>query len=145
MVLKQEIISERLKEMDTVLEELSLYQGESPEDLKASLSTRWTVERGMIALANLVFDAADHILSGYFGVYSETYEDTLQKLWEKGVVSQSLYERIKGLGGFRNILVHDYLKVDVTELHRNLLKAFEVFPAFSSEIQQWLTKITLGA
>jgi len=99
----------------------------------------------MIALANLVFDAADHILSGYFGVYSETYEDTLQQLREKGVVSQNLYESIKGLGGFRNILVHDYLKVDVTELHRNLLKAFEVFPAFSSEIQQWLTKITLGA
>ena len=86
-----------------------------------------TVERGLIALANLVFDAADHILSGHFGVYSDTYEDTLQQLRDKGVVSQSLYQKIKGLGGFRNILVHDYLKVDLTELQRNLLKAFEVF------------------
>jgi uncharacterized protein YutE (UPF0331/DUF86 family) len=141
MVLKQEIISERLKEMDTVLEELSLYRDKSPEDLKASLSMRWTVERGLIALANLVFDAADHILSGHFGVYSDTYEDTLQQLRDKGVVSQSLYQKIKGLGGLRNILVHDYLKVDLTELQRNLLKAFEVFPAFSSEIQQWLKTI----
>ena len=141
MVLKQEIISERLKEMDTVLEELSLYRDKSPEDLKASLSMRWTVERGLIALANLVFDAADHILSGRFGVYSDTYEDTLQQLRDKGVVSRDLFQRIKGLGGFRNILVHDYLKVDLTELQRNLLKAFEVFPAFSSEIQQWLKTV----
>ena len=38
--LKQEIISERLKEMDTVLEELSLYRDKAPEDFKASLSMR---------------------------------------------------------------------------------------------------------
>ena len=90
MVLKQEIISERLKEMDTVLEELSLYRAKSPEDLKASLSMRWTVERGLIALANLVFDAADHVLSGHFGVYSDTYEETLEQLRDKGVISQSI-------------------------------------------------------
>ena len=142
MVLKQEIISERLKEMDTVLEELSLYRDKSPQDLRASLSLRWTVERGLIALTNLVFDVADHVLSGHFGVYSDTYEETLEQLRDKGVISKDLYRRIKGLGGFRNILVHDYLKVDLAEIQRNLVKAFEVFPAFSSEIQHWLKTIT---
>jgi uncharacterized protein YutE (UPF0331/DUF86 family) len=141
MVLKPEIVLERLKEMDTALEELSLYQRKSPEDFKTSLSLRWTVERGLIALANFVFDVADHILSGYFGVYSDTYEETLQQLQDKGVISEDLYRRIKGLGGFRNILVHDYLKVDLKEVHRNLLKSFEVFSAFSSEIQQWLETV----
>jgi hypothetical protein len=53
MVLKPEIILERLKEIDTALEELSLYRTKSPEDFRASLSLRWTVERGLIALANL--------------------------------------------------------------------------------------------
>ncbi len=141
MVLKPEIILERLKEIDTALEELSLYRTKSPEDFRASLSLRWTVERGLIALANLVFDVADHILSGHFGVYSDTYEQTLQQLRDKWIISKDLYQEIKGLGGFRNILVHDYLKVDLTEVHRNLLKAFRVFPAFSSEIQGWLKTI----
>ena len=141
MVLKKEIILNRLKEMDTLLEELSLYRGKSPDDLRASLSLRWTVERGLIALANLAFDVADHILSGHFGVYSDTYEETLQQLRDKGVLSKDLYQKIKGLGGFRNILVHDYIKVDLTEVHSNLLKAFEVFPTFSREIQQWLKTI----
>jgi uncharacterized protein YutE (UPF0331/DUF86 family) len=141
MVLKQEILLERLKQMDTALGELSLYQHKSQEDMGASLSLRWTVERGLIALANLVFDIADHILSAHFGIYSDTYEETLRQLQNKGVISKDLYQKIKGLGGFRNILVHDYLKIDLTEVQRNLLKAFEVFPAFSGEIQQWLKEI----
>ena len=142
MVLKQEIVLERLKQIDTSLEELSLYQHKSPEDIGASLSLRWTVERGLIALANLVFDVADHVLSGHFGIYSDTYEETLVQLRDKDIISEDLYQRIKGLGGFRNILVHDYLKVDLAEIQRNLVKAFEVFPAFSSEIQHWLKTIT---
>jgi uncharacterized protein YutE (UPF0331/DUF86 family) len=141
VVLRQEIVLERLKQIDTFLEELSLYQHKSPEDIGASLSLRWTVERGLIALANLVFNIADHILSGHFGIYSDTYEDTLRHLQHKKVISKDLYQKIKGLGGFRNILVHDYLKIDLTDVQRNLLKAFEVFPAFSNEIQKWLKEI----
>ena len=141
MVLKQEIVLERLKAMDTALEELSLYQSNSTEDLRASLSLRWTVERGLIGLANLVFEIADHILSGHFGVYSNTYEETLEQLRDKEVISRDLYQKLKGLGGFRNILVHEYLKVDLTEVHRNLLKGFKVFPRFSTEVQQWLETI----
>ena len=138
MVLKPDIILERLKEIDTALEELSRYREKSLEDLRDSLSLRWTVERGLIIVANLVFDVADHILGGHFSIYPDTYEESLRNLKEKKVISRELYQKLKGLGGFRNILVHDYIKIDLSEVHRNLSKAFEVFPAFSAEIQRWL-------
>jgi uncharacterized protein YutE (UPF0331/DUF86 family) len=141
MVLKREIILERLKELDTILEELSRYRGKSTEDFRASLSVRWAVERGLIAAGNLIFDVADHILGGHFSVYPATYEESLKDLHNKEVISQDLYQKLKGLGGFRNILVHDYLKIDLAEVHRNLLKALDVFPAFSGEILRWLKTI----
>lgn len=141
MVLKREIILERLKELDTVLEELARYRSKSPEELGASLSVRWAVERGLIASANLLFDVADHILGGHFSVYPATYEESLECLHTKGVISRELYRKLKGLGGFRNILVHDYLRIELGEVQRNLLKAFEAFPAFSREILQWLKGI----
>jgi len=37
--------------------------------------------------------------------------------------------------------VHDYLRIDLGEVQRILIKAFEVFPAFSREILQWLKSI----
>lgn len=141
MVIKPEVIKGRLKELDAVLQELALYKAKTVAEIASSLSLRWTIERGLIAAANLVFDVADHILGGQFGMYPETYEDSLHLLKERGVISDRLYQSLKGLGGFRNILVHEYLEVDVAELHKNLAKSFEVFPAYSSEIQQWLNKL----
>jgi uncharacterized protein YutE (UPF0331/DUF86 family) len=138
MVIKPELILERLKELDTIISELSRYKSQTEAEIETSLSRRWTIERGLIAAANLIFDVADHILSGHFGVYPDTYEDSLRLLKEKKVISEELFHKVKGLGGFRNILVHEYLKIDITELRKNLLKSFDISPAYSLEIQQWL-------
>lgn len=141
MVIKPEVVLEQLRELDTVLTELSRYQNMSEAEFRVSLSLRWTIERGLIAAANLIFDVADHILGGHFGVYPDTYEDSLRLLKEKEVISDKLYWQLKGLGGFRNILVHEYLKVDVAELYKNFTKSFQIFPAYSQEIQQWLKNL----
>jgi lambda repressor-like predicted transcriptional regulator len=49
LVFKPDTITERLKELDTIIEELSLHKEVTVEDLKASLSKRWIIERGLIA------------------------------------------------------------------------------------------------
>ena len=81
---------------------------------------------------------ADHILAGHFGTYAETYEDSLQNLQGKRVISEELYYQIKGLGGFRNILVHQYLGIDPDEVFENFQKGLAVFPAYAQEILVWL-------
>ena len=68
-------------------------------------------------------------------------EIILECLHTRGVIPGALYQKLKGLGGFRNILVHDYLRIDLGEVQRNLIKAFEAFPAFSREILQWLKSV----
>lgn len=134
MVFKPEHIIARLKELDTVVAELSHYKDLTVEDLKSSLSKRWPVERGLIAGANLIFDIADHILASKFHIYPETYEDSLRLLYENAVVSKELFSKIEGLGGFRNILVHDYLGIDLNEEYQNFQKALIVFKEFAREI-----------
>jgi len=137
VVLRPETIRERLRELDRVLEELSRYRDHSADEIEESLSLRWTIERGLIAAANLVFGIADHIL-GSFGIYSETYEEGLRLMKEKGVISPGLYLRLRGFGGFRNVLVHEYMRVDIPLLRQNFLKALKVLPEFAREVDEWL-------
>lgn len=134
MVFKPENIIARLKELDTVIEELSRYREVTIEELRLSLSKRWTIERGLIAGANLIFDIADHILASKFHIYPETYEDSLRFLYEKGVITKELFKRIEGLGGFRNILVHEYINIDINEEYQNFQKSLQVFKEFGKEI-----------
>ena len=91
MVLRREAIEQRLKELDEILQELNRYREIDPEAFRNNVSQRWIVERGLIAAASIVFDVADHLLAGNFGTYAETYEESLQNLRSKEVISEELY------------------------------------------------------
>lgn len=138
MVLKPDTIEQRLKELNKILQELNKYRAIDQAKLRRDLSQRWIVERGLIAAASIILEIADHILAGQFGIYAETYEENLTALKENNVISATLYQQIKGLGAFRNILVHGYLGIDTGQVFDNFQKGLQVFPIFAQEILEWL-------
>jgi uncharacterized protein YutE (UPF0331/DUF86 family) len=81
------------------------------------------------------------VLKKEISVYPETYEESLRLLNEKGVISDELYKKMKGLGAFRNILVHEYIKVNLDTLRHNYIECLDYFPEFSREIIKWLNRI----
>jgi uncharacterized protein YutE (UPF0331/DUF86 family) len=141
MVLKKEVVEARLKELSRVLAELGRYREITVEEIERDLSRRWILERGLIAAAGLILDIADHILAGHFGTYADTYEDALRGLRDQGVIPAELYERLQGLGGLRNLLVHRYQEIDLALLHESFRKALEVFPRFAAAVLAWTEKV----
>ncbi len=99
------------------------------------------MERGLLNAAGLVFDIADHVLSGHFGRHSETYQASLDGLYEERVIPRDLHEHLEGLGGFRNLLVHEYVELDSAEVHQHFQAAFQVFPRFASAVLAWLEEM----
>lgn len=141
MVIRKETITRRLVELDEVVQELSQYRSLAENDLRSDLSQRWIIERGLIAAAALILDISDHIVSGHFGNYADTYEDSLSILRERGVISENLYQDIQGLGGFRNILVHLYQEINPALVWENYQKGLTVFPRFGQEVLAWLDSL----
>ena len=137
-MVRRESIEVRLKELDEIIQELSKHKDLSLEALKRDLSQRWILERGLIAGASIVFDVSDHILSEEFGYYSESYEESLSGLFDKGVISEELYGQIRGLGGFRNILIHRYTGIDPDIVFENFHRGLKVFPRFAREVLAWV-------
>ena len=141
MVLRRDAIQARLEELDSILSRLRSYSHTSADNYAEDEEIQWLVERGLLAAAGIVFDVADHVLSGYFGDHSDSYEAGLRGLRKRGVISEGLYESIRGLGGFRNILVHRYLEIDALEVHEHFQKVFETFPRFAQEILTWMESV----
>ena len=138
MSINSAFLQEAFVELSRVAAELRKYKDLSLPELETNLSLRWTVERGLLAGLTLVFQVADHILSQYFGRRPETYEGLLRELRSCGVLSKSLYSQLRGSGGFRNILVHEYVQIDLQRVQEILSLAPEVFDAFIQEIQAWM-------
>lgn len=127
-----------LNELGIVAEELRKYRGVSLPDLETNFSLRWTVERGLLAGLTLLFQIADHILAGHFGHRPDTYERLLRELRSCGVISAELYAQLRGAGGFRNILVHEYVRIDPRRVVEMVHAAADVFDAFSRESEAWI-------
>lgn len=138
MVLKRESVITRLQELDTVVHELRRYEYVTAAEVQADLSRRWIIERGLIAAATLILDIADHILVEDYSVHTATYENSLAELREHDIISELLYEDMRGLVGFRNVLVHLYQEVDVQQLLEGYQKGLHTFPEFSRQILAWL-------
>ncbi len=138
MSLRVEFLVQALNELERVARELEKYREVTAEMLEEDLSLRWTVERGLLAGLTLIFQISDHILTRAFRKSVDTYEGLLLELKSVGVISNSLYQKLKGSGGFRNVLVHEYVRIDPREVVSVLRDAPDVFMSFKREIIKWL-------
>jgi uncharacterized protein YutE (UPF0331/DUF86 family) len=141
MVLRPEAIRERLLHLEEVVSRLDELRRTDPGGPPAGFRDTWAVERGLQLAAETVFDIGNHILSAHFGVSAQDYEDILTKLGEVGVIDSRLRERLKGLGGFRNILVHGYLGIDPERVRDALRRGPADFSDFAIAIRRWLERM----
>jgi len=139
VTLHPDLVRARLEEIARVMAELGKYRGTGADALRQDMSLRWIVERGILAGAGLVFDVADHVLASVFSEYPDSYEASLTALRDHAVVSGPLYDRIHGLGHVRNLLAHDYVKIDMDLLAQHLEDMLSLLPDVCAELDAWLT------
>ncbi len=138
MVFKKESVTRRLKRLEEVLAKLRERAGITFEEFREDTDAQWIIERGLEIASSAILDIGNHILAGAYQTSVEEYEQILEKLREKRVISGDLYRELRGLGGFRNILVHGYLSLDPELVYEHYKKALDTFPRFIGEIERWL-------
>lgn len=138
MVFRVDAIRARLHRLEQVRTDL---QDLSRLDRSTLRTSRWeflAAERSLQLGAEAVFDIGTHILVAQYGVSPEGHEDVLEQLAQQGILDEDLRVRLKGLGGFRNLLVHDYLRIDPEKVADSVSRAPRDFEDFSRAIQRWL-------
>jgi uncharacterized protein YutE (UPF0331/DUF86 family) len=140
LVLRPEAIRERLLKLEEVISRIEELCPPDPKALREDFQYAWAAERGLQLAAEVVLDVGNHILSAHFGTSAHDYEDIITQLGARGVIDDSLRSRFKGLGGFRNILVHGYLRVDLNRVAEVLERAPSDFSDFARAVREWLAR-----
>lgn len=97
-------------------------------------------DRNLQVAAECVFDIGGHIIAeDGLGVPGD-YEDIIKILGAKKVLSRRLAKRLKGLGGFRNLLVHDYMGIDYSLIYARLKDSLGDFSDFIKEVHRYISK-----
>lgn len=69
-------------------------------------------ERYLHLACECMLDVAQHVISDLGLRQPEDYKDTMEVLREERILGDELAARLKEWMGFRNVLVHLYLKID---------------------------------
>ena len=135
----RQVVERHLLALRQALAALRRHADVSPQYLRTDSDRRWIVERGLQLCAQNALDIASHIASGA-GLDPTTYGSTIDCLVEANVVPAQFGERFRGIAGFRNVLVHGYLDVDLDLITTLLRESLDDFEEFAGHVEQWLAE-----
>jgi len=95
------------------------------------------VERGLQLCAQNALDIATH-LAAAAGRDAPDYASAIDVLGELGVLPDDFAHRFRGIAGFRNVLVHGYLGVDLPRMHRLLNSGLDDFADFARFVEAYI-------
>ena len=131
------IIEQHIQTMEEALAHLSRYQRIPFEEFQKDLSLIWMVERGLEILIQNLLDIGAHLLASEIKNDWEDYVEIIIKLGRHGVIPQEFSEKIKGMAGLRNILVHEYQRVNLAKLYNSFKDGLADFVQFIKYVREY--------
>ncbi len=85
-----------------------------------------------------VLDISHHLIKDLKLRAPSDYADNFQILYEAKVIPKRFSEKLVKMARFRNLLVHDYLKLDLKQIHSQLKDHLNDFAQFAKIIKKFL-------
>jgi uncharacterized protein YutE (UPF0331/DUF86 family) len=134
------IIRRHVAALRESLQVLAARSDVSLEELNADTELLWVVERGLQLCAQNALEIATHIAASR-GRDVPDYASAIDELGRLGVLDHEFVHEFRNVAGFRNVLVHGYLDVDLDVLHKLLHERLGDFESFAARIETHLENL----
>lgn len=107
----------------------------SLDELKQNKRYEWEVRYGLFESIQIVIDISCKITSHYNLGNPQNYKECIEFLYKHKYISKELSKKTISMVGLRNILVHEYIKIDDEKLYQ-FLEYLDDFILFVKEIKE---------
>ncbi len=128
---KLKLLEENIKELSDIKEKISF------EDIKNNKPDEWAIRYGLFESIQIVIDIACHVVNKFNLGNPKSYGECIESLQNEKYIDNELALKLKGMIGFRNILIHDYIEIDLKKLYA-MLSNIDDFKYFISTIKQYI-------
>ena len=133
-----EVVATRLAKLRDYLILLRKLQRYSYKRFSADPFIRGSVERYLHLAIECCLDLGNHLIADKGLRRAQDYREVFLILGEARLLPPRFAKRIAPMGGFRNILVHDYLRVDPRKVYEVLKKHLSDLERFAKELARYL-------
>jgi uncharacterized protein YutE (UPF0331/DUF86 family) len=131
-------VQAKLRLLDELLDALRGLGEVSGDRLRSDQIVRLAVERVLTQGVDLVAAVCTHVVSAQGHRTAATYRAAVQDAAAVGLVSTELADLLASAVGLRNLLVHEYVQVDLDLLAQAVPAALHDFGAFVAQTARWL-------
>ncbi len=133
-------LKEHIEDLESAVATLIGLKRYTLQDVETNQEVAWSIEHGLqVAVQNLL-DIGSHILAAEGINDYEDYTELIDRLGERGILPEAFARSIRGMASFRNVLVHEYIRVDIEQVYTALHQDLEDFTQFSLLIQRHLSQ-----
>lgn len=134
-----DVISRKLKELENNLIFLKQASFDVKKDnLKKDMIRYWGMERGIQICIECVIDIGNILISVTDNDKPSTYKETMIILSQIDIIPEKFSKKLSKMVGFRNILVHDYAKIDEDMILYILKNELDDFIKYMNYVNKWL-------
>ena len=132
------VVEKKLQELNRYLIELEVVGKISWDELNDSLAKQWQICHGLQLCIQTLIDIGNHILAALGENQVEDYADIIDKLGGKNIIPLEFSRSIRGMAGLRNLLVHEYARLDLTKIYSVLQNRLGDFHRYMEYIKRYL-------
>ena len=137
-MIDKEVMIKKLQELEQYTRELEKMKALSLKEIQISLPKSWSIEHGLQLAIQLVIDIGNHILAAIGENRIDEYADVIDRLGERQIIPPDFAKEIRDMAGFRNVLVHEYIDVDLKQVYYVLQNRLSDFQRFNHYIKNYL-------
>ena len=130
------LILRKLSTLDEYLKQINEYANISLNEYADDWKVQRIVERTLQMMIETCLDVSGHIISDERFRIPETYADMFRILVDNEILKEAQLEALEKMAKFRNIIVHDYEKIDTGIVLGILQENLKDFEGFQSSYHQ---------
>jgi uncharacterized protein YutE (UPF0331/DUF86 family) len=132
-----EVVRQRLDAMRHALETLASVGAPDADGLQADPLLQAAVERLLARLVDLAVQINAHVASTELGRAPGDYRESFVLAAEAGVLPEDLAASLRPSVGLRNVIVHEYLDLDLERLAAAVPLALDGYERFVATVAAW--------
>jgi len=136
--INERIIANRISKLREYIKTLEDLQRTPLEEFLSSPTIRYATERCLHLAIECIINIGNHIISALQLRKPEEYWEIATILGENEIVPKEFAEHLARMIRFRNILVHNYVRLDPSKVHAFLQNRLEDFRLFINYIIKFI-------
>lgn len=134
------ILSPKLEKLQEYVTYLKDYQKHSLEELKRDHTLQGAVLHYLQLAIETVLDIGEMLISGLRLRKPEEAREILLILAENNIIPKDFANSFMPISGLRNILVHEYAKIDLGKIYDYIQDKLSDFDLYARKIAQFVKK-----